>query len=117
MDYQKYFENELQGLRQRHQERARKLKRLLEAAGLPLMRSASHIVPLMVGDPRKCQDISNTLMNDHSIYLQPINYPTVPRGTERLRITPSPLHNNHDIDRLIDALNTVWTRYALPLVA
>lgn len=104
-------------LRQRHQERARTLKRRLRDAGLPVMPSPSHIVPLMVGDPRRCQEISNTLMIEHGIYLQPINFPTVPRGTERLRITPSPVHDDGDFDRLIDSLNEVWRRYELPRAA
>lgn len=106
-----------EALRQRHQERARKLKYLLHEAGLPVMPSSSHIIPLMVGDASRCQQISDDLMRDHAIYLQPINYPTVPRGTERLRITPSPVHDDTDMNRLIDALNTVWARYALPNAA
>jgi 5-aminolevulinate synthase len=104
-------------LRQRHQERAQTLKRRLREAGLPVMPSPSHIVPLMVGDPRRCQEISNTLMVEHGIYLQPINFPTVPRGTERLRITPSPVHDDRDFDQLIEALNEVWRRYELPRAA
>ncbi len=103
-----------EALRQRHHERARTLKRRLQEAGLPAMPSASHIVPLMVGDARQCREISDALMAEHAIYLQPINYPTVPRGTERLRITPSPVHDDGEFDRLIEALNAVWASYELP---
>ena len=97
-------------LRERHQERARTLKHRLQEAQLPLMPSESHIVPLMIGDACQCRSISDTLMVEHAIYLQPINYPTVPKGTERLRITPSPVHSDADLDRLIDALLAVGLR-------
>ena len=96
--------------RERHQERAARLKRLLAEAGLPVKNTPSHIVPLMVGDSRICQGISDELLRRHRIYIQPINYPTVPRGTERLRITPSPLHDDAEMDRLIEALRDVWGR-------
>ena len=86
---------------------------LLREAGLPLMPSASHIVPLLVGDPRRCRHISDALMLEHAIYLQPINYPTVPKGTERLRITPSPVHADGDFDQLIDALIAIWARFEM----
>ncbi|MDL2400276.1 5-aminolevulinate synthase [Rhizobium mayense] len=101
--------------RDRHQERAARLKSLLHAAGLPLMLNDTHIVPLLVADPEKCKIASDLLLSDHGIYVQPINFPTVPRGTERLRITPTPYHDNALIDALVDALVDVWTRLELPL--
>ena len=77
------------------------------------MRNPSHIVPVMVGDPVKCKWISDQLLDHYGIYLQPINYPTVPRKTERLRITPSPLHSDADIDHLIGALSELWSQCAM----
>lgn len=94
--------------RDRHQERAATLKVRLQDAGLPVMPSESHIVPVLVGDPVRCKQVTDLLMGRFGIYVQPINYPTVPRGSERLRLTPSPLHSDQDIDALIAALSTIW---------
>ena len=100
-------------LRQRHQERAATLKARLVAAGLSLMPSPSHVVPVLVGDPVLCKQASDLLLDDYGIYIQPINYPTVPKGTERLRITPTPWHDDRAIDHLVQALVEVWSRLAL----
>jgi 5-aminolevulinate synthase len=99
--------------RARHQNRVATLRRKLDAVGIPHMPNPSHIVPVMVGNPVKCKWISDVLLDNYGIYIQPINYPTVPRGTERLRITPSPLHTDGDIDRLVDALHDLWSQCAL----
>jgi len=99
--------------RLRHQERVAKVRRKLEALGIPCMENPSHIIPVMVKDPVKCKQISDWLLDHYGIYIQPINYPTVPRGTERLRITPSPLHSDEDIDRLVTALSELWAQCAL----
>jgi 5-aminolevulinate synthase len=103
--------------RQHHQAVVASLRRRLDAAGLPHMNNPSHIVPLMVGDPVLCKQISDVLLSDYGIYVQPINYPTVPRGTERLRITPSPLHSEEDIDHLVGALSAIWSELRLKRVA
>ncbi|HZT20678.1 MAG TPA: 5-aminolevulinate synthase [Dongiaceae bacterium] len=104
-------------LRARHQESVARLKRLLAEAGLPLMPSQSHVVPLLVGDPIACKSASDELLDRHGIYVQPINYPTVPRGSERLRLTPSPLHDEAMAVALVDALSQVWKRLGLPAAA
>ena len=103
--------------RARHQERAATLKAMLTDAGLPLMPSETHIVPVLVGDPVKCKRVTDMLLEAHGIYIQPINYPTVPRGTERLRITPSPVHTDAMMGALLAALITVWTQLELPRAA
>ena len=90
-----------------------KVRRKLQLIGIPMMDNDSHIIPVMVGDPVKCKRISDWLMDTHGIYVQPINYPTVQRGTERLRITPSPVHTDADIDRLVSALSEIWSQCAL----
>ncbi len=100
--------------RERHQDRAARVKAVLIAAGLPVMPSTTHIVPIFIGDAEKCKAASDTLLSEFGIYIQPINYPTVPRGEERLRITPSPYHDDVLIDRLAEALTDVWDRLGLP---
>ena len=108
--------------RDRQQDRAARVKAVLNAAGLPVKASDTHIVPVMIGDPEKCKAASDLLLEEHGIYIQPINYPTVPRGTERLRITPGPLHTDAQIAALTEALVETWRaldlRFApLPLAA
>ena len=99
--------------RKLHQEKVAEVRRRLDAIGLPHIDNPSHIIPVIVGDPVKCKFISDVLLKDHGVYIQPINYPTVPKGTERLRITPSPLHSDGDIDRLISALEALWAQCQL----
>jgi 5-aminolevulinate synthase len=99
--------------RLRHQENAARLKRLVCDAALPLLPTDSHILPLMAGDSAQCQKASALLLDEHAIYIQPINYPTVPKGSERLRITPSPFHTDSQTDYLVEALVNVWGRLGL----
>ena len=99
--------------REKHQERAQTLKQRLKNAGLPVLDNPSHIVPVMVGDPVLCKNLTDELMSRFGIYLQPINYPTVPRGEERIRITPSPLHSDADMDYLEHALVALWSEMDL----
>jgi 5-aminolevulinate synthase len=96
--------------REVHQERAATLKTKMREAGLPVMPSNSHIVPLLVGDPIICKQVSDMLLNEYGIYVQPINYPTVPRGTERLRFAPNPLHNDDMMEHLVTSLKAVWLK-------
>ena len=100
-------------LRQRHQERVYRMKRLLRESELPLMENETHILPLNVGDPVLTKLATDWLFEMHGIYIQPINYPTVPRGTERLRITPGPFHNDELMDRCVSALNHTWEAFRL----
>jgi 5-aminolevulinate synthase len=110
-------------LKESNQERSRQqasvaeVKRRLTAVGLPVMPSDSHIVPVLVGDPVRCRQITDLLLARHAIYVQPINYPTVARGTERLRLTPTPFHNADDIERLVAALSEIWSELALQRAA
>jgi 5-aminolevulinate synthase len=99
--------------RELQQERVAQVRRMLDLMGIPHLDNPSHIIPVMVGDAKKCKMISDWLMDNHGIYVQPINYPTVPVGTERLRVTPSPVHSDGDIDRLIKALSEIWSHCEL----
>ena len=102
-----------QSLRDQHQLQAKILKTRLKSLGLPLIDHGSHIVPVVVGDPVHTKKLSDMLLSDFGIYVQPINYPTVPRGTERLRFTPSPIHGPKEIDHLIEAMDYLWSHCAL----
>jgi len=102
--------------REAHQNRVATVRARLKAIGIPMLDNPSHIIPVMVGDPHHCKMISDWLLDTHGIYVQPINYPTVPKGTERLRITPSPVHTEADIDRLVNALSEIWSQCALSRV-
>jgi 5-aminolevulinate synthase len=99
--------------RERLQDRVTKTRSALARAGIPYMPNTSHIIPVMVGDAAKCKWISDYLLDNHGIYIQPINYPTVPRGTERLRITPTPFHSDADIASLVKSLDGLWKQCAL----
>ena len=106
--------------RQAHADRVAEVRARFDALGIPHVQNPGHIIPVIVGDAVKCKFISDILMRDYGIYIQPINYPTVPRGTERLRITPSPVHSPADIDALVAALSDLWTKCELarkPMVA
>ena len=104
-------ESSLERMRQRRQ--VARLRARLDALGIPHLPNPSHIVPVMVKDPVKCKMISDVLLDSYGIYVQPINYPTVPKGTERLRFTPGPMHSDADLDRLVDALSALWAQCAL----
>ena len=106
-----------EALRERHRERVAKVRAAFAAARLPVLENESHIVPVMVRDPVLCKRISDELLERDAIYVQPINYPTVPRGTERLRFTPTPLHSDEDIERLATALERIWSEMGLELAA
>ena len=93
------------------------MKRKFKNAGLPVMDNPSHIVPMLVGDPVICKLVTDMLLERFGIYVQPINYPTVPKGTERLRLTPTPLHSDADMDRLVAALNALWAECPMSLAA
>jgi 5-aminolevulinate synthase len=99
--------------RQRQRRSVAKVRAALRSIGIPVMDNASHIIPVMVGNAAKCKMISDILLDQHGIYIQPINYPTVPKGTERLRITPSPFHSDEDIQKLASALSDLWSKCAL----
>ena len=99
--------------REQQRERVAEVRRKLDMLGIPHLPNPSHIIPVMVGDAKKCKMISDWLMDNHGIYVQPINYPTVPVGTERLRLTPSPVHDDGDTDRLIRALSDIWSQCEL----
>jgi 5-aminolevulinate synthase len=103
--------------RELQRDRVAQVRRQLDIMGIPHLANPSHIIPVMVGDAKKCKMISDWLMDNHGIYVQPINYPTVPVGTERLRVTPSPVHTDGDINRLITALSEIWSRCELARMA
>ncbi len=103
--------------RTHHKERVATVRRRLDEVGVPHYDNPSHIVPVIVGDPVRCKQITDILLDQHGIYLQPINYPTVPRGTERLRITPSPFHTDENVERLVHSLSTIWSELSLKRAA
>ena len=103
--------SDIERMQQRHQ--VTKLRAMLDRNGIPHMENPSHIIPVMIKDPVKCRMLADILMQDWGIYVQPINYPTVPKGTERLRFTPSPLHSDADIDHLVEALTVLWKQCAI----
>jgi 5-aminolevulinate synthase len=103
--------------REMQQLRVAQLRRALDAAGVPHQANPSHIVPVMVGDAALCKRISDALLERFGVYVQPINYPTVPKGTERLRITPSPMHSEADIEHLVASLSTIWSEMCLDRAA
>jgi 5-aminolevulinate synthase len=103
--------------RRRHQDRVSRLRRRLDEAGVQHLDNPSHIVPVMVRDPVLCKQISDILLERYGIYVQPINFPTVARGTERLRITPSPYHSDDDIEALVTALSEIWAKVGLAQAA
>jgi 5-aminolevulinate synthase len=103
--------------REAQQAAAARLKAMLADAGLPVMAGETHIVPVMVGDPVKAKRISDILLAEYGVYVQPINYPTVPRGTERLRFTPGPSHSSEMMRELVDALVEIWSRMEMRLAA
>ncbi len=111
------YVKEHQELRDQQQEAAKVLKLRLKAMGLPVIDSPSHIVPVHVGNPGECKMLSDSLLTDFGIYVQPINFPTVPRGTERLRFTPSPVHDSGMMDELVHALDSVWKQCELARTA
>jgi 5-aminolevulinate synthase len=98
-------------LREQHQERAATLKARFHDAGIPVLESVTHIVPVHVGDPVLCKRMTDELLDVHGIYVQPINYPTVPKGTERMRLTPTPMHDDAMMDELLDAVKTVYAKH------
>jgi 5-aminolevulinate synthase len=100
-------------IREKHQERAATLKRRFTESGIPVMPSTTHIVPVLIGEPVLCKQASDTLLEHYGIYVQPINYPTVERGTERLRFTPTPYHTDADMDYLVSAMKEVWIKHGL----
>jgi 5-aminolevulinate synthase len=110
----RHLKNSNGGERELHQTQVRKTRSALSAAGIPMLPADTHIIPVMVGDAALCKAASDMLLSDHGIYLQPINAPTVPKGTERLRVTPTPHHTDEMIAELARALSAVWRKLGLP---